>query len=108
MARKHHDEATCVRSLSKKSSIRIQNKCIEVIKNCTDVGNGSWGKIDFLTKVCGYTLLFVKQHSGKQINVFNNIKYDQESPITAKDIKRERKFNMAFMAKTAMKRVKTK
>lgn len=108
MARKHYDEASCVRSLSKKNSINIDGDCIEVIKNATDVGNGSWGKIDFLTKHCGYFYIFVHKLTSKRFRMLNTKEDGDNIPITAKAAKRERKLNMAVMAKTAMKRVKTK
>ena len=108
MARKHHDEASCVRSLSKKNSIRINGNCIEVLKDTTDVGNGSWGKIDFLTKHCNYVCIFVNKLNSKASHMLNTKEDGDNIPITSKAAKRERKLNMATMAKTAMKRVKTK
>ena len=108
MARKHHDEAKCVRSLSKKKSIRINGNCIEVLKDATDVGNGSWGKIDFLTKYCNYVCIFVLKLNSKLSRMLNIKEDEDNTPIAVKAAKRERKLNMATMAKTAMKRVKTK
>lgn len=108
MARKHYDEASCVRSLSKKNSIGISGKCIEVLNGATDVGNGSWGKIDFLTKYCGYISLSVIKLQSKASRMLNTKEDGDNTLITTKAAKRERKLNMATMAKTAMKRVKTK
>lgn len=108
MARKHHDEASCVRSLSKKNSICIIGNCIEVLRDATDVGNGSYGKIDFLTKQCGYVCIFVTKLKSKASRMLNTKEDGDNTPITSKAAKRERKLNMATMAKTAMKRVKTK
>ena len=108
MARKHYDEASCVRSLSKKNSININGNRIKVLKGATDVGNGSWGKIDFLTKYCGYISLSVKKLKFKASRMLNTKEDGDNTLITAKVAKRERKLNMATMAKTAMKRVKTK
>lgn len=108
MARKHHDEARCVRSLSKKNSICITKKCIEVLRGATDIGNGSWGKIDFLTKYCDYVCIFVPKLNSKTSRMLNTKENGDNISITAKAAKRERKLNMATMAKTAMKRVKTK
>jgi len=108
MARKHHDEASCVRSLSKKNSICITKKCIEILKGATDVGNGSWGKIDFLVKYCGYICLSISKPQSKTSRMLNTKEDGDNTPITTKAAKRERKLNMATMAKTAMKRVKTK
>lgn len=108
MARKHYDEASCIRSLSKKNSININGNCIKVLKGATDVGNGSWGKIDFLTKHCHYVCIFVPKLNSKASRMLNTKEDGDNTPITAKAAKRERKLNMATMAKTAMKRVKTK
>lgn len=102
----HYDEASVIRSLSRKSSIKINSieKTIEVVKNNTEVGIGSWGKIDYLTKVHGYVVLFVKALKNKPTKNLDNDNYNGRSNKTAK---REAKFNMAAMAKSAMKKAKT-
>lgn len=102
----HYDEASVIRSLSRKSSIKINSieKTIEVVKNNNEVGIGSWGKIDYLTKVHGYVVLFVKALKNKPVKNLDNDNYNGRSNKTAK---REAKFNMAAMAKSAMKKVKT-
>lgn len=111
MSNKHYDEAKVVRSLSKKSSIRFTQtgttKYIEIIKGSTDVGNGSWGKIDYLHKVHGYYPVFVKQFSAgpKKSSVAAD---DVSEKRDTKAVKRERKLNMATMAKSAMRKAKTK
>lgn len=108
MARKHYDEASVIRSLSKKSSIQINpvNMTIEVVKNSTDVGNGSWGKIDYLQKVHGYVVIFTTKLRNKVTpkETFD----DEDSGVNSKTAKREAKFNMAAMAKNAMRKAKTK
>lgn len=85
MARKRYNEEEVLRSLSSKNDCLIDRnhqsdgtaiKTISIIKSkiydkdkdcmipnphCkNDLGNGSWGKIDFLTKVCGYSIIYVK------------------------------------------------
>lgn len=102
----HYDEASVIRSLSRKSSIKINSieKTIEVVKNNNEVGIGSWGKIDYLTKVHNYIVLFVKALKNKPAKNLDNDNYNGRSNKTAK---REAKFNMAAMAKSAMKKVKT-
>ena len=56
---KKYDEISVVRALSKNPDIKITNrdnlKVVEVVKNSQWCGNGTWGKIDFLTNHCGYT-----------------------------------------------------
>lgn len=62
-ARKLHNEDEVIRSLSSKNDIRISKKIIEILigpKRKGDLGNKSWGKIDFLTNYCGYSIVKVK------------------------------------------------
>lgn len=103
MAKKHYDEVSVARSLSRKSSIRISPsfKQIEIKIGATDVGNGSWGKIDYLCHVHGYRVFFTNSA------VKSSITEDNDKQ-TYRDVKKSRKLNMAAMAKNAMKRVKTK
>lgn len=61
--RKHNlDEV--LRDLRKKKDVQITGIQIQVIKGKkadNDLGNKSWGKIDFLTKYCGYKLTYVSE-----------------------------------------------
>lgn len=104
MSRKHYDETKVIRSLSKKKSININvaNKVIEVFKNATDVGNGSWGKIDYLCHVHGY---FVCRPDANR-KITTTVIDDSDNNLSHHS-KRD-KFNMAAMSKAAMKRAKTK
>lgn len=69
------DEACA--GLSKKNDVRINGSVIEILtdkittkegnvidnpKKRNDIGNGSWGKIDYLTKYCGFVLIRVDSH----------------------------------------------
>ncbi len=103
MAKKKYDEVSVVRSLSKKNGININRvtKSISVQKDNTDVGNGSWGKIDFLTHYCGYTVMITSEFVGKKHKNF-----EENTVIKDKTIKRENKLNMAAMTKAAMKKAK--
>ena len=58
---KNYDEAICVKALNKKSDCEICGNVINVLIGATSLGNGSWGKIDFLTKHCGYVQIFVRE-----------------------------------------------
>lgn len=102
---KKYDEASVIASISKKASIRVNNvsKVVEVVRDSADVGNGSWGKIDYLCKVHGYVYVFVKSIGAKKKKDTDNVK---EKKIKA--AKREDKLNMAAMAKNAMKKAKNK
>lgn len=111
MSNKHYDEVSVVRTLSRKSSIRITTNGaynhIQILKDATDIGNGSWGKIDYLAKVHGYIPIRVPAFVGGR-NHINANSEDNHSVVDTKTAKREKKFNMATMAKNAMKRVKSK
>lgn len=50
-----YNEQQVVRELSKNPAIVINGNKINIVKDNTLVGSGTWGKIDFLTKYCGYT-----------------------------------------------------
>lgn len=102
MAKKHYDEVSVVRSLSRKSSIQISSfKEIKIKKGATDIGNGSWGKIDYLCHVHGYHVFFTA-------SVAKSSTIDDGDGQSYRETKKSRKLNMAAMAKNAMKRVKTK
>lgn len=58
---KNYDEATCVKELNKKASCEVVNSVINVLIGATDLGNGSWGKVDFLRRYCGYRQIFVRE-----------------------------------------------
>ena len=75
MARKQYREDEVLNSLSSKKDIRIIRDEIHILsdyiytfggkilnpKKTFDLGNGSWGKIDFLTKNCGYHICFIEK-----------------------------------------------
>ena len=102
MKKKSYDEASVVRSLNKKMSVRVNvvSKTIEVVKDSYDVGNGSWGKIDYLCKVHHYTYMFVGS-IGSKTKVFNDTLSDDTK--VSKTSKREAKLNIVNSVKAAMK-----
>lgn len=56
-----HTQDSAARSLSKKASVFIEGKDIYINKDdYNDLGNGSWGKIDYLTKQCGFYTVWVR------------------------------------------------
>lgn len=105
MAKRKYDEVSVCRSLSKKHdiSIDIQRKVIEVVKNTTSVGNGSWGKIDYLCNYCGYCAIMVNGISARKRN---DVQQCAEDKISARILVLN--FNMAETTKNAMKKVKFK
>ena len=72
MTKRKHSVDEVLKSLSKKHDVKVVGKSIQVLKAIVtkdgkdvenpvyqgDLGNGSWGKIDFL-KGKGYSLIFV-------------------------------------------------
>lgn len=104
MAKRKYDEVSVCRSLSKKHDVNIdtQRKVIEVVKNNTTVGNGSWGKIDYLYNYCGYRVIMVNGISARKRN---DVQQRAEDNVTAKF---NIKINMAETTKNAMKKVKFK
>lgn len=51
-----YDEAVVVKELGRNPAVTFNGKTISVVKNTSLIGNSFWGRIDFLTKYCGYTL----------------------------------------------------
>lgn len=80
---KNHDEASCLRSLRQKRSISIANRIIYVEKDNTEVGNGSWGKIDYLCNYCGYHYVIVatmpKNVKREQYRIRHSGNFDSDS-----------------------------
>lgn len=105
MKRRNYDEASVVRALSKKASININtvSRTIEILKDNNDVGNGSWGKIDYLRKCHGYVAGFVAGLSKKKPVVNNDYDFTDD-----RRSKKQSKLNMTSMVKNVMKGAKTK
>ena len=54
---KQHDESKDLNLLRKKCNIDYGRKLISASKS-TILGNGSWGRIDFLTHYCGWRFIW--------------------------------------------------
>lgn len=52
----NYDEVGVIKVLSNRKGISIDasRKVIEVVATESSIGNGTWGKINFLTKYCDY------------------------------------------------------
>lgn len=64
MKQRNYEETSVVHALNQKHDCRVSgaNKKIEILKEPNgkgDIGNKSKGKIDFLSKYCGYQVIFV-------------------------------------------------
>lgn len=110
MKKKNYDEVSVVRTLGRNREVFVNtsNKTIEVLKDATNVGNGSWGKIDYLCHYCGYSV-FITSRMSTHNKIFSSAKDNNDensSVIDNKQQKRDRKFNMAAMTKAAMKQVR--
>lgn len=62
MAKEKHTVESATRSLSKKKDVKVSGNTVQVIKHDSpkhngDLGNGSWGLIDYLVNYMGYTLI---------------------------------------------------
>ena len=101
-----YDEMSVVRALSKNPDVRIANhgnlKVVEVVKNSQYCGNATWGKIDFLTKYCGYVQCYI------DINAIIEAKQAEKAAKkqAAKDAKNARKSIAEGMAKDVKKVMK--
>lgn len=98
-----YNEVDAVKALNKKNGISINKvgKAITIDKTNNNLGNSSWGKIDYLTKVHGYVVVFVTELGKKKKTI-----EDDTKDINSKTAKREAKLNMVAMTKAAMKKVK--
>ena len=106
MARKKsYDETSVLRSLARRKGVNVNysSKIIQVWKDATDVGNSTWGKIDYLTHYCGWFVSVVKTLN-KKVNVF--VDNDDSPKYISKANKRESKLNLVKEVKNNMKRIK--
>lgn len=101
-----YDEVSVAKSLSRKSSIKVYPhvKTIAIKEGATDVGNGSWGKIDYLCKVHGYVYVF--SHSVGKSSKYVQEDSDDSSVINKKAAKRQAKLNMAAATKAVMHKIR--
>ena len=83
-----YDEVTVVRELCKNLAVTINGKVISIIKDTNLIGNSFWGRIDFLTKYCGYTLTQVDLDEQRAAKIA-----EQEARKAAKAAARAEKHN---------------
>ena len=70
---KKHDENQDVRILSKRFKVNEAQKLIHA-SHSQIIGNKTWGRIDFLTHYCGYTLVWGDTFLVNQGNYSNSDK----------------------------------
>lgn len=105
MKKKNYDEASVIKSITKKADVSVDyvNKVVSVKKDSSEVGNGTWGKIDYLCHYCGYICV-------RPLNIINNKKIinkefgnDNNKRISKKE-KRQLKLDMVKSIKKVMKK----
>ena len=98
-----YNEVDAIKALNKKNGISINKvgKAITIDKTNNNLGNSSWGKIDYLTKIHGYVVIFTTELGKKKKSAD-----DDTDNTNRKTAKREAKLNMVAMTKAAMKKVK--
>lgn len=101
-----YDEVSVAKALNKKNgvSINTNTKTINVKKDATDVGNGTWGKIDYLCKVHNYHYFFVASVGKSTRDVRDDD--NNYSNINNKVAKRQAKLNMAAATKAVMHKIR--
>lgn len=88
--KKTHDEVAVCKQLNKVigCSINETSKIITVDKENNLLGNGSWGKIDFLTKYKGYVLIYGTVNNKNKNSLYNKRpKLSQEEETTIRNTK---------------------
>ena len=73
MKKKNYDEVSVIKSITKKADVSVDytNKIVRVKKDSNEVGNGTWGKIDYLCHYCGYSYIISKTINNFSITINN-------------------------------------
>lgn len=105
---KDYDEASVLRVLQRKNGVYVdsRDKSITVSSGSNDIGNGSWGKIDYLVKVHKYVVLH-ESSKGFNSNGNHSNKTRKAKRVNA-EAPAKPKFNMATMTRSAMQGVAKK
>jgi hypothetical protein len=74
MARKNYQIDEVLRSLSRKHDVKVFGTTIQILTGkdlsfprINDLGNKSWGKIDFLKNYCGFKVIHLDKFDPKAI-----------------------------------------
>jgi len=103
MAKKPYDEVSVVRILSKNNGCNINGKTITVDDTRNTVGNGTWGKIDYLCKEHGYNYSIgkvEKQFTPKGASRHPKVREVKQPNVGKNNIGG---INLSNMSKSAMK-----
>lgn len=99
----NYDEATAIRSLSKKKGVKISSGIIKIEKGTAELGNGSWGKISFLVNYCGYKQIFVDAEDEVFSTSNKKRKYDDDDNVKQHKPKAKERLSLAKLSKKIMK-----
>lgn len=104
MKKKNYDEVSVIRSITKKADVSIDyvNKIIQVKEDSNEVGNGTWGKIDYLCHYCGY--IYVRPKTINNRKIINREFGDDNDRKTSKKERKQLKLDMVKSTKKLMKK----
>lgn len=104
MKKKNYDEVSVIRSITKKADVSVDyvNKIIQVKEDSNEVGNGTWGKIDYLCHYCGYIYVRLKTINNRKI--INREFGDDNDRKTSKKERKQLKLDMVKSTKKLMKK----
>lgn len=104
MKKKNYDEVSVIRSITKKADVSVDyvNKIIQVKEDSNEVGNGTWGKIDYLCHYCGYICVRPKTINNRKI--INREFGDDNDRKTSKKERKQLKLDMVKSTKKLMKK----
>lgn len=104
MKKKNYDEVSVIRSITKKADVSVDyvNKIIQVKEDSNEVGNGTWGKIDYLCHYCGY--IYVKSKTINNRKIINREFGDDNDRKTSKKERKQLKLDMVKSTKKLMKK----
>lgn len=105
MKKKNYDEASVIRSITKKADVSVDyvNKIIQVKKDSNEVGNDTWGKIDYLCHYCGYSYIISKTINSNR-KIINREFGDDNDRKTSKKERKQLKLDMVKSTKKMMKK----
>lgn len=105
MKKKNYDEASVIRSITKKVDISVDyvNKVVQVKKDSNEVGNGTWGKIDYLCHYCGYIYIISKTINNNRKVINKEFGNDDNRKISKRE-RKQLKFDIVKFTKKIMKK----
>lgn len=100
-----YDEAVVVKELGRNPAVTFNGKTISVVKNTSLIGNSFWGRIDFLTKYCGYTLVQVDLDEQRAAKIAEQ-EAKKAAKAAAKAEKRKSKIDIIGSVKSSLSKNK--